>query len=105
MILATALLPHGVEDGSVLHDAEQLVGGGHVVRDRPLAVAEKRVWRPDLADHEVVESKDLDGALEFQALVDPRLPEEHVHGVFLERTSRMFTLNYDDFHHAATLLT
>lgn len=44
-------LPHGVEDSSVLHDAEQLVGGGHVVRDRPLAIPEKGVGRPDLADH------------------------------------------------------
>lgn len=53
------------------------------MRDRPLAIPEKRVRRPDLADHQVVEPQDLDGALEFQALVDPRLTEEHVHGVFL----------------------
>jgi len=76
--------PHGVEDGSVLHDAEQLVGGGHVVSDRPLAVPEEGVRRPDLADHQVVEPQDLDGALELQPLVDPRLTEEDVHGVFLE---------------------
>lgn len=58
-------LPHGVEDGSVLHDAEQLVGGGHVVRNRPLAIAEKGVWRPDLADHQVVEPQDLDRTFEL----------------------------------------
>ena len=46
-----ALLPHGVEDSSVLHDTEQLVGGGHVVRDRPFAIPEKGVGCPDLADH------------------------------------------------------
>lgn len=79
-------LPHGVEDGSVLHDAEQLVGGGHVVRNRPLAVAEKCVRRPDLADHQVVEPQDLDRTFELQPLVDPRLAEEHVHGVFLRRS-------------------
>lgn len=60
-----ALLPHGVEDSSVLHDAEQLVGGSHVVRDRPLAIAEKCVRCPDLADHQVVEPQDLNGALKF----------------------------------------
>lgn len=59
------LLPHGVEDSSVLHDAEQLVRGGHVVRDRPLAIPEKGVRRPDLADHQVVEPQDLDGTLKF----------------------------------------
>lgn len=79
-----ALLPHSVEDSSVLHDAEQLVGGGHVVRDRPLAIPEKGVWRPDLADHQVVEPQDLDGALKFQPLVYPCLTKEHVHGVFLD---------------------
>lgn len=76
-------LPHGVEDSSVLHDAEQLVGGGHVVRDRPLAIPEKGVRRPDLADHQVVEPQDLNGALEFQPFVNPCLTKEHVHGVFL----------------------
>lgn len=79
-----APLPHGVEDGSVLHDAEQLVRRGHVVRDGPLAVPEEGVGRPDIADHHVVEPQDLDGAIEFQAFVDPRLTEEHVHGVFLD---------------------
>lgn len=59
------LLPHGVEDCSVLHDAEQLVGSGHVVRDGPLAVSEKSVRRPDLADHQVVEPQYLDGTFEF----------------------------------------
>lgn len=78
-----ALLPHGVEDSSVLHDAEQLVGGGHVVRDRPLAIPEKRVRCPDLADHQVVEPQDLDRPFEFQPFVNPRLAKEHVHGVFL----------------------
>lgn len=79
-----ALLPHGVEDSSVLHDAEQLVGGGHVVRDRPLAIPEKCVRRPDLADHQVVEPQDLDRSLKFQPLVNPCLTKEHVHGVLLD---------------------
>lgn len=80
-----SLLPHGVEDSSVLHDAKQLVGGGHVVRDRPLAISEKGVRSPDLADHEVVQPQDFYWALEFQALINPRLAEEDVHGVLLEK--------------------
>lgn len=78
-------LPHGVEDGSILHNAEQLVGRGHVVRDGPLPVAEESVGCPDLADHQVVEPQDLNGALELESLVDPGLAEEHVHGVLLLR--------------------
>lgn len=84
-VAPSVCLPHGVEDGSVLHDAEQLVGRGHVVRDGPLPVAEEGVRRPDLADHQVVEPQDLDGALELEPLVDPGLAEEHVHGVLLAR--------------------
>lgn len=91
-------LPHGVEDGSVLHDAEQLVGGGHVVRNRPLAIPEKGVRSPDLADHQVVEPQDLDGTFELQTLVNPRLAEEHVHGVLLRRS-----LEWRDFISAATV--
>lgn len=81
----TVCLPHGVEDGSVLHDAEQLVGRGHVVRDGPLAIAEEGVRCPDLADHQVVEPQDLDGALKLEPLVDPGLAKEHIHGVLLAR--------------------
>lgn len=91
-------LPHGVEDGSVLHDAEQLVGGGHVVRNRPLAIAKEGVRRPDLADHQVVEPQDLDRTFELEPLVDPRLAEEHVHGVFLQQKLRV-----EGFISAATL--
>lgn len=60
-----AVLPHGVEDCSVLHNAKQLVGGGHVVRNRPLAIPEKGVRGPDLADHQVVEPQDLDWTIKF----------------------------------------
>lgn len=61
----TVCLPHGVEDGSILHNTEQLVGRGHVVRYGPLPVAEEGVRGPDLADHQVVEPQDLNGALEL----------------------------------------
>lgn len=64
-VLFGSRLPHGVEDSSVLHDAEQLVGGGHVVRYRPLAISEKGVGRPDFADHQVVQPQDLNRTLEF----------------------------------------
>lgn len=56
------------------------------MRDRPLAVAEKGVRGPDLADHQVVEPQDLDRTFELQPLVNPGLAEEHVHGVFLRRS-------------------
>lgn len=79
----TVCLPHGVEDGSILHNAEQLVGRGHVVRYGPFPVAEEGVRCPDLADHQVVEPQDLNGALELKSLVDPGLAEEHVHSVLL----------------------
>ena len=54
------------------------------MRDGPLAIPEECVWRPDLADHEVVEPQNLDGALEYQPLVNPRLTEKYVHGVLLQ---------------------
>ncbi len=44
-------LPHGVQNSSVLHDAEQLVGSGHVVRNRTFAISEESVRCPDLVDH------------------------------------------------------
>lgn len=44
-------LPHGVQNSSVLHDAEQLVGSGHVVRNRTFAISEESVRCPDIADH------------------------------------------------------
>lgn len=77
-------VPHGVEDSSVLHDAEQLVGSGHVVGDGPLAIPEECVRRPDFTDHEVVEPQDLDWTVEFESLVDPCLSEKYIHCVFLK---------------------
>lgn len=50
-----AALPHGVQNGAVLHDAEELVWRRHVVSDRLLAVSEEGVWRPNLGHHQVVE--------------------------------------------------
>lgn len=75
--------PHCVEDCPVLHNPEELVGSGHVVGNGLLGVSEKSVRRPDLVHHAVVQTQDLDGAFEFQALVNPHLTEEHVHGVLL----------------------
>lgn len=88
---SAGFLPHGVEDGSVLHDAEQLVRSRHVVSDGAFAVSEKCIRSPDLADHQVVETQDLDGTLEPQTLVDPRLAEKHVHGVLLRTNNEIYT--------------
>lgn len=75
--------PHGVEDSPVLHDAEEFVRCGRVMRNGLLGVSEKSVWRPDLVHHAIVQPQDFRGALEFQPLINPHLTEEHVHGVFL----------------------
>ena len=53
------------------------------MRDGTLAIPEESVRRPDLADHEVVQPQDLNGAFEFQTLVDPRLTEKDIHRVLL----------------------
>lgn len=75
--------PHGVQQGAIVHQAQQLVGGCHVVGNRFLPVVEKSVRSPDLAGQQVVQGKDLHGAIKFQPLVSPGLPEEDVDGVFL----------------------
>lgn len=48
------LEPHGVEQRSVLLQPQQLVGCGHVVCNRLLAIEEERVWRPDVTGQQVV---------------------------------------------------
>lgn len=75
--------PHGVEDSPVLHNAEELVGCGHVMGNGPLGVSEESVWRPDFVHHAVIQPQDFNGAFEFQPLINPHLAEEHVHGVLL----------------------
>ena len=75
--------PHGVQQGAVLLDPQQLVGHGHVVRHGLLAVVEEGVGGPDLAGHQVVETQDVHRPVEPQPLVLPALPEEHVYGVLL----------------------
>lgn len=75
--------PHGVKDSPVLHDAEELVGCGHVMGNGLLGVSEESVWRPDFVHHEVIQPQDFNGALEFQPLINPHLAEKHVHGVLL----------------------
>lgn len=76
-------VPHGVENRAVFHDAEKLVGSRHVVSHRSLSVPEERVWSPHLRHHQVVQPQDLHRTLVHQSSVHPRLPKEHVHGVFL----------------------
>ena len=58
-------LPHGVQQRAFFFDSEQLVGHGHVVGHRLLAIVEEGVWRPDLAGHQVVEPQYGHGALEL----------------------------------------
>jgi len=81
--MARPTVPHGVQDGAVLHDAEEPVGGRHVVSHGLLAVPEEGVRRPHFGHHQVVQPQDLDGPLVHQPPVHPRLPKEHVHRVLL----------------------
>ena len=82
-------LPHGVEERPFLCDAEQLVGHGHVVGHRLLAVVKERVRGPDLAGHQVVQTEDSHGPFKLEPLVDPALPKEHVDGVLLRVGEKM----------------
>ncbi len=48
-------LPHCVKQSSILHDPQQLVGHGHIVGHRFLAIVEEGVRGPDLTGHQVIE--------------------------------------------------
>lgn len=80
--------PHGIEQGSILHDPQQLVGHGHIVGHRLLAVVEEGVWGPDLTGHQVVKRQDVHRSMELQPFILPALTEENVHSVFLDRRKR-----------------
>lgn len=86
------LLPHSVQQCSILHDPEQFVGHGHVVSDRFLPIVEEAIWRPDLTSHQVVQPQDIHRPIELQPLVNPALTEEHVHSVFLTKSRVQKTL-------------
>ena len=58
-------LPHGVQQRALLCNSQQLVGHGHVVGHRLLAVVEEGVGGPDLAGHQVVETQHGHGAFEL----------------------------------------
>lgn len=75
--------PHGVQQSSVLHNAQKFVGHSHVVRHRLLAVVKESVWSPDFTGHQVVETQDVHWPVKLQTLVCPALAEKHIHCVFL----------------------
>jgi len=57
--------PHSIEQGSVLHDPQQLVGHGHVVGHRLFTIVEKGIRGPDFAGHQVVEAQDVHRPVEL----------------------------------------
>lgn len=57
--------PHRVEQSSILHDPQQLVGHRHVVGHRLLAVVKEGVGGPDLTGHQVVERKNVHWTVEL----------------------------------------
>lgn len=81
-------VPESVEHFSVIPDAEELVGGGYPVGISPFGVPEEGVRDPDATDHVGVECQSLQGAVEAQAPVVPRLGKEDVNGVFLGNTGK-----------------
>lgn len=79
-------VPESVEHFSVIPDAEELIGSGYPVGVGPLGVPEEGVRDPDAAHHVGVQRERLQGAVEPQAPVVPRLSKEDVNGVFLGKT-------------------
>lgn len=47
-------LPHSVKQSAVVLQPQQLVGRGHVVSNRLLAIKEKSIRGPDVAGQQVV---------------------------------------------------
>lgn len=47
-------VPHGVEDGSVLHDPEESVGRRHVVSHGSFPVPEECVGGPNFGHHKII---------------------------------------------------
>lgn len=87
--MTTNDLPHGVKQSAVILQPQQLVGRGHVVSNRFLAVKEEGVGSPDVAGQQVVQRQHLHGTFEAQTLVLPALTEEHVNGVFLKGQNKV----------------
>lgn len=54
----------------------------------PFGVPEEGVWDPDAAHHVGVQRQRLQGAVEPQAPVVPRLGKQDVNGVFLAKTRK-----------------
>lgn len=49
-----------------------------------LSIVKEGIWGPDLAGHQVVETKHWHGAFEPQSLIPPTLSEEDINGVLLQ---------------------
>lgn len=76
-------LPHGVQEGAIVHQAQQLVGCCHVMGDRFLPVVEEGIRSPDLTGQQVVQGKYFHGTIKLQPFISPGLPEKDINGVFL----------------------
>lgn len=91
--------PDTVEDGSVLEDAQQLVVRRHIVEVGALFVGKEQVRLPNGVQHGWVQVKR--GIWVFtvrQPRVVPRLPQEDVHPVILQKPqASLHTLLHSDF--------
>lgn len=77
-------IPHSVEQGTIFHNPQQLVGHGHVVSYRFLAIVEESVRGPDFTGHQVVEREDVHWSMELESLILPTLSEKDIHSVLLK---------------------
>lgn len=76
-------LPHSVKQSAVVLQPQQLVGRGHIMSNRLLAIKKEGIRGPDVAGQQVVQWQHLHGSFEAQTFILPALTEEHVYGVFL----------------------
>lgn len=77
-------LPHGVEQGAVVFQPQELVRRRHVVCDGFLPVEEEGVRSPDVAGQEIIQGKHLHRAFKAKSFIFPALTEEHVDSVLLQ---------------------
>lgn len=82
-------LPHGVENGSILHYSEEFIRSCHIVSNWFFAIPKKSVRCPDFTDHQVIQTQNLSWPPKLQPLISPSLAEENVHRILL-RENQIF---------------
>lgn len=81
----TTLLPHCIEEGTIVYQSEQFVGCGHIMSHWFLAIMEEGVRSPYLTSQKIVQWKDLHGSIKFQSFIMPCLSKKYINSIFLEQ--------------------